>query len=379
MPDVCIKLPHAGDAVAVAISAFASVSPGQAALSRRIGRGCHIRRSSAEGDIALSLFLANEDTSKDALSGALTLAGPYGAIQLTQGVRVIRALCGIDLSDAPGDGDGDGAQWLRSAALGRLQATPFAAATQLTRGAHTIFADGVALQLVVRSAQHAVISEIRAEASAMLAWLAAGGWRSVPDAFERWAGLALSWPVTLASHVLPAAALASVQAGDVIVPATPRFLCRGEGDLGLGDIAARVQYLAPCSLKIIILEKKLEQANYEQHLDQLNAKAASVPESTTTALPGADHDADSGLAAAAVQQEEAVLDNVPVLLEFRMGQISMTFGELRTLAAGNILQINGGSPESVAIVASGRTLGRGELVEVGAQLGIRVVQWAGAC
>lgn len=377
MPDVCIKLPDAGDAVVVAISAFASVSPGRAVLSRRIGRGCHIRRSSAEGDIALSLFLANEDTSKAVLSDALTLAGPYGTIQLTQGVRVIRALCGIDLGGAPGGGDG--AQWLRSAALGRLQATPFAAATQLIHGAHTAFADGVALQLVVRSAQHAVISEIRAEATDMLAWLADGGWRSTPDGLERWADLLLSWSVMLASHVLPASALASVQAGDVIVPATPRFLCDGEGDLGLGGTAARVQYLAPCALKIITLEKKLELANYEQYLDQLKAKAAIASESTVAALPEADHEADSGPTAAALPQEEAALDKLPVLLEFRMGEVAMSLGELRALAAGSILQINGGSPESVAIVASGRTLGRGELVEVGGQLGIRIVQWAGAC
>jgi len=361
MPDVCIKLPDAGDAVVVAISAFASVSPGRAVLSRRIGRGCHIRRSSAEGDIAFSLFLANEDASKAVLSDALTLAGPYGAIQLTQGVRVIRALCGIDLGDVPGDGDG--AQWLRSAALGRLQATPFAAATRLIHGAHTAFTDGVALQLVVRSAQHAVISEIRAEAAAMLAWLKDGGWRSAADPFERWADLALSWPLMLASHVLPASALAGIQAGDVIVPATPRFLCSGEGGLGLGGIAARVQYLAPCSLKLITLEKKMEQADYQQELDQVSA-AVDLPPAVT----------------ATTENEVYVeLDQMPVQLEFRMGQVVMSLGELRTLAAGSILQINGGSPDSVAIVASGRTLGRGELVEVGAQLGIRIVQWGGAC
>ncbi|MFC5474012.1 FliM/FliN family flagellar motor switch protein [Paraherbaspirillum soli] len=359
MPDFFINTPDAGDAVAVAISAFASISPEQATLSRRIGRGRHIRQSSAEGDIALSLFLVANGESMTATTDALTLVGPYGSIQLTQGVRVMRALSGIDLGDAPVDGDA--AQWLQAAVLGRLQATPFAAATQLMRGAQTTFSDGVALQLVVRSAQHAVISEIRAEAGAMLAWLSDGGWRNAPDAFDHWADLTLSWPVSLASHALEASALSGLQAGDVIVPATPRFLCGGEGDLGLGSVAARVQYLAPCSLQIITLEKKLEQTDYQQEFDQVSAGADLPPAATEDGGP------------------YTTLDQVPVLLEFRMGQVSMTLGELRTLAAGNILQINGGSPESVAIVVAGRTLGRGELVEVGAQLGIRIVQWAGAC
>jgi len=73
------------------------------------------------------------------------------------------------------------------------------------------------------------------------------------------------------------------------------------------------------------------------------------------------------------------LDDVSVPLSFEMGTVQLTLGELRTLTQGSILLLEGASPGSIAIMASGRVLGRGEAVDVDGCLGIRIVEWSGKC
>ena len=58
-----------------------------------------------------------------------------------------------------------------------------------------------------------------------------------------------------------------------------------------------------------------------------------------------------------------------------MGRFHTTLGQLRTVAAGTVLPLEGGSPHAIAIVAGGRLLGQGELVDVSGQLAIRIVYW----
>jgi type III secretion system YscQ/HrcQ family protein len=75
------------------------------------------------------------------------------------------------------------------------------------------------------------------------------------------------------------------------------------------------------------------------------------------------------------QDADSDLDEVALTLGFELGTVSLQLAEVRTLGRGAVLQLSGGSPASVAIVAGGRTLGRGEIVDVEGQLGIRVTQW----
>lgn len=73
------------------------------------------------------------------------------------------------------------------------------------------------------------------------------------------------------------------------------------------------------------------------------------------------------------------IDDVPVNLAFVLGKVRLPVGEVRRLAPGSVVLFKGGSPASVAIVSSGRTLGRGEIVDVDGQLGIRITQWSVPC
>lgn len=84
-------------------------------------------------------------------------------------------------------------------------------------------------------------------------------------------------------------------------------------------------------------------------------------------------------AAFAARHARADLDDIPVSLSFELGRVSLPLDEVRTLGPGVVLLLDGGSPASLAIVAGGRTLGRGEVVDVEGRLGVRLTEWGTQC
>lgn len=69
--------------------------------------------------------------------------------------------------------------------------------------------------------------------------------------------------------------------------------------------------------------------------------------------------------------------NLPVNLEFELGQVQMSLGELANLQPGYVFalpaQLEGAN---VTIRANGRVTGRGEMVAVGDTLGVRLLSWS---
>jgi type III secretion protein Q len=159
--------------------------------------------------------------------------------------------------------------------------------------------------------------------------------------------------VRIARHSMPSGVLATLVAGDIILPQQAYFLANGEGSLRWGGKLARVRYRAPSELIIIDLEDSMD-------LPQLDTQ----DDSAATVLAAGDGQADA-----------LGLDSMPVTLDFEMGKAQLSLGELRTLAAGAIVLIKGGSPAALTIRSAGSLLGRGELVDVSGQLAIRVTQW----
>lgn len=71
------------------------------------------------------------------------------------------------------------------------------------------------------------------------------------------------------------------------------------------------------------------------------------------------------------------LDALEVTLQFDLGEISLSLGELKALRPGHVFDL--GQPlnrSSVRILAHGNVLGRGHLVAVGDRLGLRVSEFA---
>ncbi|ANH70967.1 FliM/FliN family flagellar motor switch protein [Mitsuaria sp. 7] len=69
------------------------------------------------------------------------------------------------------------------------------------------------------------------------------------------------------------------------------------------------------------------------------------------------------------------VDALTVDLDFIVGRVAMTVGELSALAAGQIVPLEALTPASVRIVAHGTELGAGQLVEVEGRLAVEILQW----
>lgn len=322
-------------------------------LSRQIGRVCKADLPELGGAACLSLELASPMLADCDWTDNVVLTGPFGTIEVAQGGRLLRAMTGIDLGEAE-YGNTMHCSWLQAATLGRLNATPFSCVTQLARSARAEpCSESVLLYLTLTSSVHRFSVYVRASAVAWRHFLTLTPWRSELGSITPFLHLPGNVAVRVARHSMPSAVLATLVAGDIILPQQAYFLANGEGSLRWGGKLARVRYRAPSELIIIDLEDSMDLPQWDTQDD-----------SAATVFAAVDGQADA-----------LALDSMPVTLDFEMGKAQLSLGELRTLAAGAIVLIKGGSPAALTIRSAGSILGRGELVDVSGQLAIRVTQW----
>ena len=341
------------DPVWQALPEVPRLSPDRAALSARLGRGCSV---ALDGSGRLGLFAEGEGQAQVVdWSDPVQLHGAFGALQLADGARLLRGLTGVDL------GDGVPGEWLCAALLGRLAGTPLANATRLQRGALGPLDDECILQFILRSPQHSIVCHARASAATWCALLAGANWQRERAALSHFAALPVACVVTLARHTLPMSALAALREGDVLVPDAPVFDCDGAGVVHIGPITLRVAHAAPNRLTILSLEHGMEQQDSME----------------SAALPLDDWQEEGAPAPAEARLPDALLESLPLTLDFVLGRVRLPLGRLQELGPGSVLDIAGGSPADIAIEAGGQRLGRAEIVNVGGRLGVRVVQWGG--
>jgi type III secretion protein Q len=72
--------------------------------------------------------------------------------------------------------------------------------------------------------------------------------------------------------------------------------------------------------------------------------------------------------------ENTDLNDIPVKLLFELGRIELSLAEIRQLAAGAVIPLSRPLEESVDISANGRRIGRGSLVRIGDNLGVRITR-----
>ncbi len=76
--------------------------------------------------------------------------------------------------------------------------------------------------------------------------------------------------------------------------------------------------------------------------------------------------------------EETVvpLDGIDVDVQARVGRLTMTLGQIRLLGAGQIVEFSTPVESPVTLLANGRPVATGELVDVGGRVGVRIAAMA---
>jgi type III secretion system YscQ/HrcQ family protein len=72
---------------------------------------------------------------------------------------------------------------------------------------------------------------------------------------------------------------------------------------------------------------------------------------------------------------ESLIGDIPVKLTFNVGETQITFDKLTDIQPGYIFEMNTGLEKPVEIKANGKSVGMGELVEIGDRLGVRVLEF----
>lgn len=368
-----------------------NVTAEQGHLSHKIGRGCFVNISNCGTETVLELELA----AAPAVDWAdpLYFLGAYGSIKLAQGVRFIRALTGIDFSEKI-DADVQSWLWLQAAIIGRLAGTPFSRVDSLCRIAPSDTAgltDMVTLHISLRSGEHVVSTFAGASAVTWLKFLSTSDWVQKQRSLSEFHDLPCYAVVSIARHTLSGHVLGTLMAGDIILPDSPQFSVNGEGLLKWGGLTALIEYLAPNGLNITAVEGGMElqetdRKKMEEFSEALIAASPYPAEIESAGKAGLEKKEPSQrqkiqqyveeeLTQSGQAHDSASIDTIPVMLDFQLGKVSLLLGDMRRLGVGSILQLADGSPTSIAIVSNGRTLGRGEVVDVSGRLGIRLIQW----
>ncbi|MGF3025710.1 type III secretion system cytoplasmic ring protein SctQ [Methylobacterium aquaticum] len=87
--------------------------------------------------------------------------------------------------------------------------------------------------------------------------------------------------------------------------------------------------------------------------------------------------AGTGAAVEGSGMPEAGLDTVGVSLTFELGRRTLGLGELKGIGEGHVFDLGLDPAQPVDLVANGVRIGRGEIVEVGERIGVRVVRLFG--
>jgi len=81
-----------------------------------------------------------------------------------------------------------------------------------------------------------------------------------------------------------------------------------------------------------------------------------------------------GLKANKSAQEIIDTQDLPLNISIEVGRIQIPIKKLMELEAGNLIEMEGVSPESVDLVINGKCVARGELLKIGEALGVRITE-----
>jgi len=111
----------------------------------------------------------------------------------------------------------------------------------------------------------------------------------------------------------------------------------------------------------------------DQTLDELNAAPA---ESEWQEAPQDAYDTQAAGANEPHAQPLDPLDQLPMALTLRCGSLNLTLGDLRRMAAGTTLPVDGITPGFATLCHGERVVAEGELVDIEGRLGLQITRMA---
>ncbi|QNM97644.1 type III secretion system cytoplasmic ring protein SctQ [Chitinimonas koreensis] len=333
------------------------LSGAEAAFAAWFGRG---RLLSLQHPLErLALRPAQWDPAAPAPAVSLQLQTGAGPIALARGEDCLRLLAGIDVGQ-PGEAPAGALDWLLALAAARLP-EPLRDGLGVRGAAWStaLPADPVWLSLslyAVDGGRHDFA--LAAAAATWQALLARPGWQPLgPGPALAGGALPLLFRCTVGAARLPLARCRQLRRGDAVLLRPAHFDLDGEGWIKAGGRTLRVRALTTGAVAA------LEFLGWEDAMDEAVIEAVDAAGEMEAALPRG----------AAAEAAAGGFGQVPLLLEFDLGRLTLTLAELDALAPGAVLRLDAAaSPPWVSIRANGQPVGRGELIEVDGRLAVQI-------
>ncbi|WP_461833081.1 FliM/FliN family flagellar motor switch protein [Desulfothermus sp.] len=77
----------------------------------------------------------------------------------------------------------------------------------------------------------------------------------------------------------------------------------------------------------------------------------------------------------AVENKKIDINEIPITLTFSVGKIEISFGELKNIQPGYVFNLDKSMGSYIEILANGKMLGTGELVEIDGRVGVRLKEF----
>lgn len=173
---------------------------------------------------------------------------------------------------------------------------------------------------------------------------ALAGWmeRARPNARRSGAEVPVPVSVVAGAMRLPVAELRALAVGDVLLPEIDLSMWQA-GRYELWAAHRRIGYVQRQNQTF-----KLTSMNVSPESKAAVAKNASTP---------------------------VLVEELPVQVVFDLGNVEVTVAQLRGLNEGFTFELPSSPAHAVNIRVNGREIGRGELVDLGSRLGVRIVSW----
>lgn len=354
-----------------------SLSAEEAVARQRLGAGVTLPFEVAGEAGLLVLSLGNGPAS----TAPALLECAHGALLLGEPGPVLSLFgeCPVALPVEPGPDD----EWFWSL-FHQVLSEPLRQAFGFLKPLAASEVVGIACRLDVRLGAARVASHLEVPGQTLLGLLDAAPWQRQ----------ALPWsehfvcrvPLLVGHLALASAELAGLRPGDVVIPEAHLFDSSGQGLVRLGRHCLHVQvqgHAAPLHLTVLALEETAMSSTADTDIlapewDDTTHYAADEPDPgafdpASLAQAGLERDDEPAAQQSAVERDER-FDDLPLALTVRCGHVQLSLGELRNLAPGAVLQVQGVAAGAGGLFYGERLVAHGELVEVDGRLGLQIVR-----